>query len=80
MVLETSLREAIPVGPRRACCPASVAVHYRIERAGKILRVDDHDPARKPLLDGQVVVSFDPTRIRLWPASPEMLGVLEEAS
>jgi hypothetical protein len=40
--------------------------------------VGDDDPAGKPLLDGQVVVSFDPTRIRLWPASAEMLQHLEE--
>jgi ABC-type Fe3+/spermidine/putrescine transport system ATPase subunit len=53
-------------------------VRYRIELAGQTLTVDDHDPAGKPLLQGPVVVSFDPTRIRLWPASPEMLGVLEE--
>ncbi len=54
-------------------------VRYRIELAGQTLTVDDHDPAGKPLLQGPVVMSFDPTRIRLWPASPEMLGVLEEA-
>jgi len=53
-------------------------VRYRIELAGQTLTVDDHDPAGKPLLDGSVVVSFDPTRIRLWPASPEMLQQLEE--
>jgi ABC-type Fe3+/spermidine/putrescine transport system ATPase subunit len=52
-------------------------VRYRIELAGQTLTVDDHDPAGKPLLQGQVVVSFDPTRIRLWPASPEMLEQLE---
>jgi aerobic-type carbon monoxide dehydrogenase small subunit (CoxS/CutS family) len=32
----------------------------------------------KALLEGPVVVSFDPTRIRLWPASPEMMEQLEE--
>ena len=53
-------------------------VRYRIELAGQRLTVDDHDPAGKPLLEGPVVVSFDPTRIRLWPASPEMLQQMEE--
>ncbi len=53
-------------------------VRYRIELAGQSLTVDDHDPAGKPLLQGEVLVSFDPTRIRLWPASPEMLRQLEE--
>lgn len=53
-------------------------VRYRIEMAGQRLTVDDHDPAGKPLLEGPVTVSFDPTRIRLWPASPEMLEHLEE--
>ncbi|MBI3084332.1 MAG: TOBE domain-containing protein, partial [candidate division NC10 bacterium] len=53
-------------------------VRYRIELVGQSLTVDDHDPAGKPLLHGQVVVSFDPSRIRLWPASPEMLQQMEE--
>jgi ABC-type Fe3+/spermidine/putrescine transport system ATPase subunit len=53
-------------------------VRYRIELAGQTLIVDDHDPAGKPLLDGSVVVSFDPTRIRLWPASPEMMQEMED--
>ncbi len=51
-------------------------VRYRIELAGQSLTVDDHDPAGKPLLDGEVFVSFDPARIRLWPSSPEMLEQL----
>ena len=53
-------------------------VRYRIELAGQTLTVDDHDPAGKPLLQGEVLVSFDPTRIRLWPASPEMLQQMED--
>ena len=53
-------------------------VRYRIEFAGQSLTVDDHDPAGKPLLQGEVVVSFDPTRIRLWPASLEMLEQMED--
>jgi len=53
-------------------------VRYRIELAGQTLTVDDHDPAGKPLLQGQVIVSFDPSRIRLWPANSEMLVHLEE--
>jgi len=53
-------------------------VRYRIELAGQGLTVDDHDPAGKPLLDGQVALSFDPTRIRLWPASPKLLEQMEE--
>ena len=53
-------------------------VRYRIELAGQQLTVDDTDPAGKPLLQGPVVVSFDPSRLRLWPASPEMLQHLEE--
>jgi ABC-type Fe3+/spermidine/putrescine transport system ATPase subunit len=53
-------------------------VRYRIALAGQTLTVDDHDPAGKPLLDGLVPVSFDPSRIRLWPASAEMLQLLQE--
>ncbi len=53
-------------------------VRYRIDLSGQHLTVDDHDPAGKPLLDGQVVVSFDPTRIRLWPATTEIMQQLEE--
>ncbi len=52
-------------------------VRYQIDLAGQILTVDDHDPAGKPLLDGPVVVSFDPARIRLWPATPEVLHIKE---
>jgi ABC-type Fe3+/spermidine/putrescine transport system ATPase subunit len=53
-------------------------VRYRIELAGQTLTVDDHDPAGKPLLEGPVSVSFDPARIRIWPADPESLRALEE--
>jgi len=53
-------------------------VRYRIELAGQSLTVDDHDPAGKPLLQGEVLVSFDPARIRVWPASPEMLQQMED--
>jgi ABC-type Fe3+/spermidine/putrescine transport system ATPase subunit len=53
-------------------------VRYRIALADQTLTVDDHDPAGKPLLEGLVLVSFDPSRIRLWPASAEMLQLLQE--
>jgi len=53
-------------------------VRYRVELAGQTLTVDDHDPAGKPLLEGPVSVSFDPARIRIWPADPESLRSLEE--
>jgi ABC-type Fe3+/spermidine/putrescine transport system ATPase subunit len=55
-------------------------VRYQIELAGQILTVDDHDPAGKPLLEGPVSVTFDPARIRLWPADPESLRSLEKGS
>jgi len=55
-------------------------VRYQIELAGQILTVDDHDPAGKPLLEGPVSVTFDPARIRLWPADPETLRSLEQGS
>jgi ABC-type Fe3+/spermidine/putrescine transport system ATPase subunit len=36
-------------------------VRYRIALAGQTLTVDDHDPAEKPLLEGRVLLSFDPS-------------------
>ncbi len=45
-------------------------VRYRIEVGGQYLTVDDPDPAGRPLLTGQLTLSFDCSRIRVWPASP----------
>ncbi|HYL80830.1 MAG TPA: ABC transporter ATP-binding protein [Candidatus Acidoferrum sp.] len=52
-------------------------VRYRIDLAGQRLTVDDPDPADRPLLYGQVTLSFYPDRLRLWPATPEGLKQLE---
>ncbi len=42
------------------------------------LITSDSEPANRPLLAGQVVFSFDPTRIRIRPASSEMVPHQEE--
>ncbi len=41
---------------------------YRVRLGPHELTVDDPDPAGKPLHAGAVRVSFDPARLRLWPA------------
>jgi ABC-type Fe3+/spermidine/putrescine transport system ATPase subunit len=43
-------------------------VRYRITVAGQRLTVDDPDPTGRPVLTGSVMLCFDPSRIRLWPA------------
>ncbi|MBI3455647.1 MAG: ABC transporter ATP-binding protein [Candidatus Rokubacteria bacterium] len=50
-------------------------VRYQVELGPERLTVDDPDPGAKPLLRGPVVLSFDPARLRLWPAGP---GVLDD--
>ena len=54
-------------------------VRYRVEVAQQHVTVDDHDPTAKALLQGPVFVSFDPARIHLWPATPELLQQLAGA-
>jgi putative spermidine/putrescine transport system ATP-binding protein len=43
-------------------------VRYRVRCGADTLTVDDHDPAGKPLLEGRVALTFDPARLRVWPA------------
>jgi ABC-type Fe3+/spermidine/putrescine transport system ATPase subunit len=40
---------------------------YRVRCGADTLLVDDHDPAGKAPLEGSVVLSFDPARLRVWP-------------
>lgn len=56
------------------------AIRYRIEVEEQHLTVDEHNPAGKPLLHGQVLVSFDPARARVWAVSSKVLESLKEAS
>ena len=46
-------------------------VRYRIAVAGQHLTVDDPDPAGRPLLTGVLTLSFDPSRLHLWPAGSD---------
>jgi ABC-type Fe3+/spermidine/putrescine transport system ATPase subunit len=76
--------EAIRVGPPTGGpgLPAEVlsatylgtTVRYRVRLAGQPLTVDDPDPAGKPPHTGPVRLLFDPARLRLWPATPEVLA------
>jgi len=43
-------------------------VRYRVIVAGQHFTVDDPDPAGRPLLTGTLTLSFDPSRVRMWPA------------
>ena len=43
-------------------------VRYRVSVAGQHVTVDDPDPAGRPLLTGTLSLSFDPSRVRMWPA------------
>jgi len=43
-------------------------VRYRVTVAGQHFTVDDPDPAGRPLLTGMLTLSFDPSRVRMWPA------------
>jgi ABC-type Fe3+/spermidine/putrescine transport system ATPase subunit len=61
-----------------SCIYLGTTVRYRIDLAGQRLTVDDPDPAGRPLLQDQVTLSFDPARIRLWPATQEGLKELGE--
>jgi ABC-type Fe3+/spermidine/putrescine transport system ATPase subunit len=43
-------------------------MRYRLTVAGQHFTVDDPDPAGRPLLTGTLALSFDPARVRVWPA------------
>ena len=44
-------------------------VRHRIEVAGQYLVVDEPHPAGRPILTGTLALSFDPSRLRVWPAN-----------
>jgi ABC-type Fe3+/spermidine/putrescine transport system ATPase subunit len=43
-------------------------IRYEVDLSGQRLIVDDHDPAGRPVLQGSVSLTVDPSRVRVWPA------------
>ncbi|HEV8673338.1 MAG TPA: ABC transporter ATP-binding protein [Methylomirabilota bacterium] len=69
-----------PIGEVLDATYLGTTVRYRVQVSGHPLTVDDPDPAGKALLSGPVRLGVDPARLRLWPATPELLRQLDESA